>query len=112
RLVRPAPAADTRSTSRFKARDDNLPPGGLTAAAIAMATLRFTVGFLVFLVAFAFRRTHAPAWWYGVILAASVGGNLVGAAIATRLRGRVREEYIVAGSVSAVVVAGVLLIPL
>ncbi len=76
-----------------------------------MATLRFTVGFMVFLVAFAFRRTHAPAWWYGVILAASVGGNLIGATIAPRLRGRVREEYIVAGSLTAVVVAGVLLVP-
>jgi hypothetical protein len=111
RLVRPAVAADTTATSRFKVRDKNLPPGALTAAAIAMATLRFTVGFLVFLVAFAFRRTHAPAWWYGAILAASVGGNLLGATIAPHLRGRVREEYIVAGSVSAVVVAGVLLIP-
>ncbi|HEY2301827.1 MAG TPA: MFS transporter [Acidimicrobiales bacterium] len=110
RIARPDPAPDTGGMSRFKARTD-LPPGALTAATVAMATLRFTVGFLVFLVAFAFRRTHAPAWWYGVILAASVGGNLIGATIAPHLRGRVREEYIVAGSLTAVVVAGVLLVP-
>jgi hypothetical protein len=88
-----------------------LPPGALGAAAVAMATLRFTVGLMVFLVAFAFRRTHAPVWWYGIALAGSVGGNLVGAAIAPRLKGRIREEYILFGSVLAVAVVGLLTIP-
>jgi hypothetical protein len=91
---------------------DPLAPGALTAATIAMGALRFLVGFMVFLVAFAFRRTHAPAWWYGVILAMSVGGNLVGAAIAPRLRGRVREEHILAGALSAVIAAGVVALPI
>jgi hypothetical protein len=88
-----------------------LPPGALAAAAGAMATLRFLVGFMVFLVAFAFRRTHAPVWWYGIALAGSVGGNLVGAAIAPRLRARVREEWILVGSVLAVAAVGFLTIP-
>jgi len=89
-----------------------LAPGALTAATVAIAALRFLVGFMVFLVAFAFRRTHAPAWWYGFILAASVGGNLVGAAIAPRLRGRVREDHIIVGSISAVALAGVVTFPI
>jgi hypothetical protein len=77
-----------------------------------MATLRFTVGFMVFLVAFAFRHTHAAMWWYGIALAGSVGGNLVGAAIAPKLKDRVREEYILFGSVLAVAVVGLLTIPI
>jgi hypothetical protein len=88
-----------------------LSPGALTAAACAMAALRFTVGFMVFLVAFAFRRTHAPVWWYGIALAGSVGGNLVGAAIAPKLKGRIREEYILLGSVLVVAAVGLLTIP-
>jgi hypothetical protein len=88
-----------------------LTPGALTAAALAMAALRFTVGFMVFLVAFAFRRTHAPVWWYGIALAGSVAGNLVGAAIAPRLKGRIREEHILLGSVLVVAAVGLLTIP-
>jgi hypothetical protein len=76
-------------------------------AAVAMATLRFTVGFMTFLVAFGFRRNHAPAWWFGVILAFSIGGNLIGAAVAPALRTRFREELIIAGSLVAVVAAGI-----
>ncbi|HSS11234.1 MAG TPA: MFS transporter [Acidimicrobiales bacterium] len=87
-----------------------LAPGALQVAAVVMATLRFSVGFMTFLVAFGFRRNHAPAWWYGVILAVSVGGNLVGAIIAPRLRTRFREELILAGAVVAVVAAGVVAI--
>jgi hypothetical protein len=62
---------------------------------------------MTFLVAFGFRRNHSPAWWFGVILAFSVGGNLIGAAIAPRLRLRFREELIIAGSLVAVVAAGI-----
>ena len=89
-----------------------LPPGVVQVAAAAVGSLRFSVGFMTFLVAFAFRRGHAAAWWYGVVLAASVGGNLVGAVIAPRLRGRVSEEHILAGSVAAVGLAGLLVMQL
>ncbi len=94
---RPQPRAATRPVA----------PGAVQAAAVAMATLRFTVGFMNFLVAFGFRRNHSPAWWFGVILAFSVGGNLIGAAIAPRLRMRFREELIIAGCLVAVVAAGI-----
>jgi hypothetical protein len=107
----PAPAGPERAVPP-SGPDDTLAPGALTAATVAMGTLRFLVGFMVFLVTFALRRTHAPAWWYGVILAMSVGGNLVGAVIAPRLRGRVKEEHILAAALSAVVAAGVVAIPI
>ena len=84
-----------------------LPPGAIQVAAFAMGTLRLIVGFLTFLVAFGFRKDHAPAWWYGVVLAGSIGGNLVGAAVAPWLRSRLREELILAGSTTMVALAGI-----
>jgi MFS family permease len=88
-----------------------LPPGTIQVAAYAMGTLRLVVGFLTFLVAFAFRGSKghpgAPAWWYGVVLICSLGGNLVGAAVAPWLRTRVREEMILAGTTIAVAATGV-----
>jgi hypothetical protein len=82
-------------------------PGEIQIAAVAIGALRGAVGFLTFLVAFGFRRTSAPAWWYGAVLAASVGGNLVGAAMAPRLRARFREEWIIAGAIATVAATGV-----
>ena len=92
----PAPAVDVQ---RVRTR-------GITLAAIVIAVMRAVVGFLTFLLAFELRRHHASALWFGVVLLASMGGGLAGAAIAPRLRGRVREETIVIGSLVAVVVAG------
>ncbi len=78
---------------------------GILLAASAMAVLRSVVGFLSFLVAFALRTENAPAWWFGVILAASAVGALVGAGLAPRIRRRIPEERILLASL--VVVAGV-----
>ena len=82
--------------------DAELSDRGIVMAATAMAVLRGMVGFLTFLVAFTFRRAGAPSWWFGVVLAASVGGTLIGAALAPRLRDRVREERMLAGALVAV----------
>jgi len=73
----------------------------------AMAVLRAAVGFLVFLTAFVFRRDQAPAWWFGVVLGASMAGSFVGAAVAPRLRREIAEERILAGSLVAVAVVGI-----
>ncbi len=100
----PAPAA------RRDIRAKPLPPGAIQVAAFAMGMLRLIVGFMTFLVAFGFRNSHAPAWWYGVVLACSIGGNLIGAAAAPWLRGRLREEMILAGASAMLAVAGILAI--
>ncbi|MDQ1391898.1 MAG: hypothetical protein QOF30_875 [Acidimicrobiaceae bacterium] len=100
----PAPAA------RRDIRAKPLPPGAIQVAAFAMGTLRLIVGFMTFLVAFGFRNSHAPAWWYGVVLACSIGGNLIGAAAAPWLRSRLREEMILAGASGLLVIAGILAI--
>jgi Major Facilitator Superfamily len=116
RPARPAPIRGMTGAAGVPSRGavaaEPLPPGVVQLAAVAVGSLRFSVGFMTFLVAFAFRRGHAAAWWYGVVLAASVGGNLVGAVIAPRLRGRVKEENILAGSVGAVALVGLLVMQL
>ncbi|MBW3614080.1 MAG: MFS transporter [Actinobacteria bacterium] len=78
----------------------------LSSAAVVMALLRAVVGFLTFLVAFDLRRAGAPAWWFGVVLAAGVGGGLAGSALAPRLRTRVSEERMLTGSLLLVAVTG------
>lgn len=85
-----------------KAGDAEVKGATVVAAAVAMALLRAIVGFLTFLVAFGFRRSGAPTWWFGVVLAASMAGGLSGAAVAPRLRGVVREERILLGGVVTV----------
>ncbi len=77
-------------------------------AATATAALRATVGFLTFLIAFTFRRGHAPSWWFGVVLIASMGGSLLGALIAPRLRRRVVEERLVAGALLLIAAAAII----
>ena len=77
-------------------------PAGIPLAAVAMALLRSVVGFLTFLVAFDFRRDGAPSWWFGIVLAASMGSTLLGAMVAPSLRLRFREEQIIAGSLALV----------
>lgn len=81
---------------------------GILLAASAMALLRGIVGFLTFLVAFNFRRPSpaVPKYWYGIVLAASMAGTLLGAAAAPRLRQAVREERILLGGLATVAAVG------
>ena len=78
----------------------------LVAAGVAMALLRAEVGFLTFLVAFGFRRADAPSWWFGVVLASSMGATLAGSAVAPRLRRLLAEERILVAALGSVALAG------
>ncbi|MDP9441462.1 MAG: hypothetical protein M3P34_04630 [Actinomycetota bacterium] len=76
----PAPSASGRVRAPHRCGD--APRTGaterdlrLSAAAVVMALLRAVIGLLTFLVAFGFRRTGAPAWWFGLVLAASVAAG-------------------------------------
>jgi len=75
-------------------------------AATGMAVLRATVGFLTFLVAFAFRSMGAPSWWFGAVLGVSMLGTLVGNIVAPPLRRMMAEERILLGSLVLVAVVG------
>jgi predicted MFS family arabinose efflux permease len=106
RLARPEPGAEPPPAPSVVAAE--LHAASVRMAATAMGVLRGVVGFLTFLVAFAFRHEQAPAWWFGVVLAASMLGSFVGAAVAPHLRRRLEEERILLGSLALVVVAGLL----
>jgi hypothetical protein len=86
---------------------EELRDAGIRLAATCMGVLRGSVGFLTFLVAFTLRREGAPSWKFGAALAASMGATVLGAAVAPRLRRRVKEEHLVTGSLGLVVVTGV-----
>lgn len=91
-----------------QAASEELRHAGIALAGTAMGVLRAAVGFLTFLVAFGLRRSDSPAWIFGVVLAVSVAGTFLGAATAPRLRKRLSEEHLVAGSLGLVVLGGLL----
>ena len=100
------PRAKTVSTPRSELEQAELRTPSIVFASTSMSVIRGGVGFITFLFAFALKRAGEPAWFYGVVIIASVAGNLAGAFLAPPLRKKVREEWILAASalVPAVVV--------
>jgi len=106
RRHRPSWLADRRI---FGVTAGPLAPSVLVAAA-AQGVLRGAVGFTVFLVAFALRRSGASLLLYGVVLLASSAGSLLATIVVPRLRRRlqVTEAELEAGSLLLVSGAGIL----
>ena len=64
---------------------------GLTA----MCIVRGVAGFMIFLLAFGLRRMHAVGlYWYGLVLAGSGAGAMVGLVLVGRLRKRLSEQQL------------------
>ena len=70
----------------------------LRLATVAMSVQRGLVGMVTFLVAFTLKREGASTGWLGLMGAAGLGGGLVGAALAPKLRTRISEERILVAS--------------
>ncbi len=70
----------------------------IVIAGTAMGLLRGVVGFFTFFAAFALKRSHEPAWAFGLVLIASALGNFLGTVIAPLLRKKIREEWMLAGA--------------
>lgn len=88
---------------------DELRGAGILLAASAMGLLRGIVGFMTFLIAFDLRRLGAPAWQFGLVLAASGIGAMLGAAAAPKLRqADVPEERIIQLFLGVTAVAGLI----
>lgn len=104
RIPRPPKPKDPIEVT--EAAEAELHSASIRLSATAMAVLRGVVGFLTFLVAFALRRSGAPAWWFGLAIAASMAGGFVGAAAAPWLRKRLAEERILLGALALVTVVG------
>lgn len=92
----------TSETERVELRG-----GGIILAASAMGLLRGVVGFLTFLVAFALRSSDAPTYQFGVVIAASGIGALLGALVAPVLRRNdMAEERILQAVLGLTALAG------
>jgi hypothetical protein len=81
---------------------------GVSLASTCMITLRACSGFLTFAVAFVFRRTGAPAYWYGVVGAFALAGGFLGSVVGPRLRTVLAEERIITAALTLVAVVAVL----
>lgn len=81
---------------------------GILHAASAIALTRFIVGFLTFLVAFSFRNSGVPNWWFLAVVVAAQAGFLSGAGLSPVLRRRFVEEKMLMIAVGAIVLASVL----
>jgi Major Facilitator Superfamily len=90
------PATQIAADNTSQTERNELRGGGIVLAASAMGLLRGIVGFLAFLIAFWLRGSDAAAWEFGLVLAASGIGSLLGALVAPALRrAEVPEERIV-----------------
>ena len=79
---------EERDLQRLNPAGDPAVTWGLGASAL----MRFAVGFATFLLAFELRRLHASLGWFGVALACSAVGSLLGLGTVTRVRTRLRES--------------------
>ncbi|MGH9027909.1 MAG: MFS transporter [Acidimicrobiia bacterium] len=70
----------------------------IQVAGSAMGVLRGSVGFLTFLLAFSLKADGQPAWFYGAVLVASVGGGALGVVMAPVIKRIMREEVLLACS--------------
>ncbi len=123
------PVTTVAAEPEDEAERAELRSAGVLSAASAMGTLRWVVGFVTFLLAFALRGeateaelgaitgraiavpgapvdpgdvaplTAPPVWHFGVIVALTGIGGLVGAGIAPLVRRRIEEEYLLLGAV-------------
>jgi hypothetical protein len=71
----------------------------IVAAGTAMGLLRGAVGFMTFFVGLLLKQQKEAAWVYGFVLAMSATGNGIGVLVAPLLRRRIREEWILSGSI-------------
>jgi hypothetical protein len=92
--IQPVPMADRREVAKFTI------PRAIRLARSATAGVRFLNGFLVSLVAFAFRDADAAISDFGALLGAAGAGYFVAALISPALERRLREEPMVVASLA------------
>jgi hypothetical protein len=102
--IRPAPPAEMEPPDNV---DAAVRSRGVSLASTCMITLRACSGFLTFAVAFVFRRTGAPAYWYGLVGACALAGGFIGSVLGPRLRNLLAEERILTAALALVSVTAV-----
>jgi len=106
--ARTLPKATVAAKRATMAEREELHSAGISLAATAMTILRAASGFLTFLIAFWLRDEGASTAYFGVILAASAIGTLVGNVVGPKVRQRLREELMLLAALAVTAVAGVL----
>jgi hypothetical protein len=101
------PKAEVVAPDETEAERAELHVPSITVAGSAMGMLRGVVGFLTFLLAFSLKAEGEPAWFYGVVLVASVGGGFIGVVIAPLLKRVMREEVLLASALLVPAVVGI-----
>lgn len=88
------------SVGRPETTDDReaLHARSIVVAGTAMGLLRGVVGFFTFFAAFSLKKSHEPAWMFGLVIVGSAIGNGIGTVIAPLLRRKIREEWMLAGA--------------
>jgi MFS family permease len=77
---------------------------GLTA----MCIVRGLQGFMIFMLAFGLRRIHGVGlWWYGLVLAGSGAGAIIGLVLVGRLRKRMTEQQLLLCSLWVIAATGI-----
>jgi hypothetical protein len=99
RLPEPPSSTVQRPTSSGRLRRLHL-PRAVRLAQVATAAVRFLNGFLLLLLAFAFRDADAGLADFGALLAAAGGGFALAALIVPRAERRVREEPLVVAALA------------
>jgi hypothetical protein len=89
-----------------EAEKEELRSAGIVLAGTAMAVIRGVVGFLSFMLAFAFKDTGGTLWQLGVVAATAQLGFFGGAVAAPRLRRYASEDRILVGALVVMAVAG------
>jgi predicted MFS family arabinose efflux permease len=97
--VRPRVCAAAESHDELEYAETHLPV--VVVSSIGMIAIRAAVGFFVFTIAFTLRRDSQPAYVYGIAGAAYGVGAFCGHTAASMLRGRWREEQIIAAALAA-----------
>ena len=92
------PRADRVVPKETEGERDALHSRSILAAGTAMGLMRATVGFFTFFAAFVLKSSKEPAWMFGVVLMLSAVGTGIGTVVAPFLRKKIREEWILAGS--------------
>ncbi len=94
------PRATRVAPGETQAQRDALHAPSIVTAGQAMSFVRGAVGFITFFGAFVLKSEHRSASVFGLLIAASAIGNGLGTVIAAPLRRRVREEWILVGSIT------------
>ncbi len=98
---------DEEVDEEVEAENAKRSPQSVILAAAAMSVLRGSVGFFTFFIAFNLRRSHAPAYFFGLILGASAIGSGLATAITPKIRRFIQEEILLIAGLVVEAILGI-----